>query len=68
MEAHAWVQVGDVVVNDDPDLTNTYTELAAGDLDRLLPLLLMTFTAAVSVGMEASESLARLPSGRGRRR
>lgn len=39
VEAHAWVQVGDVVVNDDPDLTRTYVELAAGDLETLLPLL-----------------------------
>lgn len=39
VEAHAWVQVGDVVVNDDSDLTNTYVELAAGELETLLPLL-----------------------------
>ncbi|HEV2068235.1 MAG TPA: lasso peptide biosynthesis B2 protein [Acidimicrobiales bacterium] len=38
-EAHAWVQVGDVVVNDDPEVTEEYVELAAGDLQRLLPLL-----------------------------
>ncbi len=38
-EAHAWVQVGDVVVNDDPEVTEAYVELAAGDLQRLLPLL-----------------------------
>lgn len=37
--AHAWVQVDDVVVNDDPGFTGTYTELAVGELDRLLPLL-----------------------------
>jgi len=37
--AHAWVQVEDVVVNDDPEQTGTYTELAVGELDRLLPLL-----------------------------
>jgi hypothetical protein len=39
VEAHAWVQVGDVVVNDDPELTRTYVELAAGELETLLPLL-----------------------------
>lgn len=39
VEAHAWIQVGDVVVNDDPDLTATYAQLAAGELDSLLPLL-----------------------------
>lgn len=39
VEAHAWIQVGDVVVNDDPALTGTYLQLAAGELDNLLPLL-----------------------------
>jgi hypothetical protein len=39
LEAHAWVQAGDVVVNDDPEVTKTYVELAAGDLERILPLL-----------------------------
>ena len=39
VEAHAWVQVGDEVVNDDVSLTNTYAELAAGELGTLLPLL-----------------------------
>lgn len=39
VEAHAWVQTGDVVLNDDPAVTETYAELAAGDLERLLPLL-----------------------------
>lgn len=39
VEAHAWVQAGDVVVNDDADVTKTYIELAAGDLERILPLL-----------------------------
>ena len=38
-EAHAWVQAGDVVVNDDPEVIKTYVELAAGDLERILPLL-----------------------------
>ncbi len=38
-EAHAWVQAGDVVVNDDPSVTDAYVELAAGDLERLVPLL-----------------------------
>ncbi len=38
-EAHAWVKAGDVVVNDDPTVAEAYVELAAGDLERLLPLL-----------------------------
>ncbi len=38
-EAHAWVQVGDVVVNDDPKVTEAYVELAAGELQKLLALL-----------------------------
>ena len=38
-EAHAWVQVDDTVINDDPHLIGTYTQLAAGDLERLLPLM-----------------------------
>jgi hypothetical protein len=36
VEAHAWVQVGDAVVNDDPVVTTTYATLAAGDLERLV--------------------------------
>ncbi len=39
VEAHAWIQAGGVVVNDDPEVTNTYVELAAGDVERILPLL-----------------------------
>lgn len=39
VEAHAWVQAGDVVVNDDSAVTKSYVELAAGDLERILPLL-----------------------------
>ncbi len=39
VEAHAWVQARDVVLNDNPDVIETYTELAAGDLERLLPAL-----------------------------
>jgi hypothetical protein len=39
VEAHAWVEVDGVVVNDDPALTETYTELAGGELERLLPLI-----------------------------
>ena len=39
MAAHAWVQVGDVVVNDDPDETRTYSELASGDLERVFSFL-----------------------------
>lgn len=38
-EAHAWVQAGDAVVNDDPEVTSTYVELATGDLERVLPHL-----------------------------
>jgi len=39
-EAHAWVQVGDAVVNDDPAVTSTYAQLAASkELEQLLPLL-----------------------------
>ena len=39
VEAHAWVQARDLVVNDDSAVIQTYEELAAGDLERLLPLL-----------------------------
>jgi hypothetical protein len=39
VEAHAWVQVGDVVVNDEPDVVTSYVELASGDLERVFPLL-----------------------------
>jgi hypothetical protein len=37
IEAHAWVQVAGEVVNDDPKLVATYTQLAAGEAERLLP-------------------------------
>lgn len=39
VEAHAWVQVGEVVVNDAPEVTDGYVELASGDLERLFPTL-----------------------------
>jgi hypothetical protein len=39
LEAHAWVQTGDVVVNDDPGVTGGYVELASGELETILPLL-----------------------------
>lgn len=39
LEAHAWVQTGDVVVNDDPLVTASYVELASGELETLFPLL-----------------------------
>lgn len=39
IQAHAWVQVGRSVVNDDPDLVATYVELASGRLDDLASLL-----------------------------
>ena len=38
-EAHAWIQAGDEVINDDPDLIRTYGEIAVGDLDRLMPAM-----------------------------
>lgn len=34
VQAHAWVQVGDVVINDDPTATRSFTTIAAGDLER----------------------------------
>lgn len=37
VEAHAWVQVGDEVVNDDPMEVARFAVLAAGDLERILP-------------------------------
>jgi Transglutaminase-like superfamily len=39
IEAHAWVQVGDVVVNDDAEEVATYTDLAPGESERLLRML-----------------------------
>lgn len=39
VEAHAWVQAGDVVLNDDPELIATYVELAVGDLETIMPRL-----------------------------
>ncbi|MDQ3569702.1 MAG: lasso peptide biosynthesis B2 protein [Actinomycetota bacterium] len=39
VEAHAWVQAGEVVLNDHPDITGAYVELGAGEFERLLPLL-----------------------------
>ena len=39
VDAHAWVQVGDVVVNDDPSVTGEYEELVAGQLDAFIPRL-----------------------------
>jgi hypothetical protein len=33
MEAHAWVQVCDEVINDAPDVVRTYLPLALGDVD-----------------------------------
>ena len=37
IEAHAWVQSGDDVLNDDPVLVRTYSEISAGAAERLLP-------------------------------
>ncbi|MGY1739563.1 MULTISPECIES: lasso peptide biosynthesis B2 protein [unclassified Blastococcus] len=37
IEAHAWVQVAGEVVNDDPALVGTYSELGAGEVERLMP-------------------------------
>ena len=39
VEAHAWVQAGDRVVNDDAETVATYAELVAGELDTFLPML-----------------------------
>lgn len=39
IEAHAWVQSGDVVINDDPEVTGGYVELARGELETFMPLL-----------------------------
>lgn len=39
VEAHAWIQVGSHVVNDDPALVATYGGLAAGELERLAPVI-----------------------------
>jgi hypothetical protein len=39
VEAHAWVQVEEVVVNDDPAITTTYSKLASGELETFLSLL-----------------------------
>jgi len=35
LEAHAWVQVGGEVINDDPSLVAAYTEISVGDVERL---------------------------------
>ncbi len=37
IEAHAWVQVGSEVVNDDPESIRTYVPLSVGDAERLRP-------------------------------
>ena len=37
IEAHAWIEAAGEVVNDDPQVTASYVELAAGDAERLLP-------------------------------
>ena len=39
VEAHAWVQVGPVVVNDEPQVIARYTALVAGEFERLVPFL-----------------------------
>jgi hypothetical protein len=39
VEAHAWVQTADRVINDDPTTTGTYTELVSGEIDAFLPML-----------------------------
>lgn len=39
VEAHAWVQAGEEIINDDPALIATYGELVAGELDSFLPML-----------------------------
>jgi hypothetical protein len=37
VEAHAWVQTGDQIINDSPAVVDTYARIAAGDAERLLP-------------------------------
>jgi hypothetical protein len=72
VEAHAWVQVGDVVVNDEPDVRTSYVELASGDLDLGPPPPRMTFRSPLRRRDDAllpSRPLrltARRPGGRGR--
>lgn len=39
IEAHAWVQSASVVINDDPEVTGTYGELASGELEQFAHLL-----------------------------
>lgn len=39
IEAHAWVQVADDVVNDDPDHIRTYQPISVGEAERILPRL-----------------------------
>jgi hypothetical protein len=39
VEAHAWVETADRVINDDPTTTSTYTELVSGEIDAFLPIL-----------------------------
>lgn len=35
IEAHAWVQVDDVVVNDEPEVVDRWARIAAGELERM---------------------------------
>lgn len=35
IEAHAWIQVGPVVVNEDPAVVERYVELAAGEVEAM---------------------------------
>lgn len=35
VEAHAWVQIGDRIINDDPEIVGTYVPLSVGDAERL---------------------------------
>lgn len=35
MEAHAWVQAGDEIVNDDVAVTGTYLPISVGDVERI---------------------------------
>jgi len=39
IQAHAWLQIGSVVINDDAAVTETYVELAAGRLEEIMPAL-----------------------------
>jgi hypothetical protein len=39
VEAHAWLEIDDQIINDDPDLISTYEVLARGELDGFMQVL-----------------------------